>query len=61
MQSARIVTYRDPARELWFAQLGSKKHTRVSGKSQSEAVGRLVVAKHRMLRVQIVRDESKDL
>ena len=45
----------------WFAQIAGKPGTKVSGKTQVEAVGRLVMAKHRHLRLQVRRDETRDL
>jgi hypothetical protein len=56
-----IVTHRKMGENLWFAQIKGKPGTKVSGKTQVEAVGRLVIAKHGRLRLQIKRDETKDL
>ena len=56
-----IVTYRKMGENTWFAQLKGKPGTKVSGKTQVEAVGRLVIAKHGRLRLQISRDETKDI
>lgn len=56
-----IVTYRKAIDNIWFAQIKGKPGTKVSGKTQVEAVGRLVIAKHRHLGLVISRDETKDL
>lgn len=60
----QIVTYRkrkdSRGESIWFAEIEGKPGTKVSGKTQVEVVGRLVIAKHRLLRLQIVRDEIKD-
>lgn len=54
----QIITCRKTGDDRWFAQIEGKPGTKVSGKTQVEAVGRLVVAKHRYLHLQIVRDDD---
>jgi len=56
-----IETYRKVGENHWFAQLKGKPGTKVSGKTQVEAVGRLVVAKHRHLGLTVKRDLTKDI
>ena len=58
---AQITTYRKTDKNEWFAEITGKPGTKVSGRSQVEAVGRLVIAKHRHLRLFIKRDETRDL
>lgn len=60
-KSASVIeTFRTIGKQLWFAQLQGKPQTKCRGKTQVEAVGRLIVAKHRLLRLDIVRDHSQD-
>ena len=59
--AAQITTYRKTGRNEWFAEITGKPGTKLSGKTQVEAVGRLVIAKHRHLRLLIKRDETRDL
>jgi hypothetical protein len=55
-----IVTYRRVQDQVWFAELAKKPGTKTSGRTQAEAVGRLVVAKHRHLLLDIKRDMARD-
>jgi hypothetical protein len=61
MKTHTIKTFRKRDENKWFAEIPGKPQSRISGKTQVEAVGRLVIAKHRLLNIHISRDESKDL
>lgn len=61
MGLTEVTTYRKMGKPEWFAEIAGKPGTKVTGKTQVEAVGRLVMAKHRHLRLFIKRDETRDM
>ena len=60
-RGCELVTYRVLGQARWFAEIVGKPAKKCSGKTQAEALGRLLLAKYRLFPLRIRRDESRDI